>query len=290
MARNRKEPTYKLIDPTEYELSTVKDGLKEYYSNNPGFLKDGESIEQKISEVISTCSNGWAYCPKTFLKRVETLTKWRTRALKTRFDYSPSYYNAKQLQTQEDIEKSNTGLYPGVSASDLRKLLSPDERKFWQERESYYRTEFEFNNSSDWSLLLQVLLEELTQRRLVQKRMKDPNVQIDEEIDASHKRLITTQKALGITREQRESATNETDGNIAQLGVKYDNKMKILAKKEAMDRLEEETNMANRRPQYLISQIPSDMAETILAAEAQEERDLLIDLKGIDEKDIKIDD
>lgn len=278
--KKRKAPEPKKIVPTEYELKLVNDGLQEYYTHNSDFLKDGETIESKISEVIERCSIGWSFCPRTFIKRVENSTKWNTNSLKTRFDYSPSYYNAKQLQMQDDINKNSKNLYPGMSAAELRKLLGPEERKFWAERENKYRTDYELNDSSDWSLLLQVLLEELTHKRLVQRRMVDPRENLDDALDASGKRLLMAQKALGITREQRESASNETEGNIAQLVVKYEEKVKIIAKKEAKDRAEEESNMNNRRPQRIMSKLPNEMAEAIISAEAQEDRDLFVDLRG----------
>jgi hypothetical protein len=153
-----------VLHPTEQELNTVNNGLKGFYGNNPQFLKNGISIEDKIKEVTEECKVGWICAPNSFIKRIEWKTKWNTKGLKNRLDYVDNYANAEQIKIQEELtdKKKGKDLYPGISAKTLRDVLPVDEKRFWQEREVYYRQEFEFNNSSDWSLLMQLLLEELT--------------------------------------------------------------------------------------------------------------------------------
>jgi hypothetical protein len=261
-----------VLSPKEHEINQVKSGLTEFYKNNLHFLKNGISIEDQINNIIEECKNGWVCCPKTFIKRVEWKTKWNSSALRTRLDYQDSYYNAKQIQLQKDLKKTeDSGLYPGVSAISLRKKLNPEERKFWQEREAYYRKEFEFNDSSDWSLLMQVLLEELTQKRLVERRLADPYDDIEFPLSESYKRLLNAQRALGITRDQRENAANETEGNIAQLSVIFEEKEKLIGKIRERDRIEEEAMMAKKNNGDALSLLPEDLARALSKGDVSEE-------------------
>lgn len=265
-----------VLVPKEYELDIVINGLKEFYKNNPHFLKGGITATQQIANVIEECKKGWPCASKTFIKRVEWKTKWNTASLATRFDSEDTYFNAKQVQLQKDLKSADKDLFPGVSASDLRKTLQPEERKFWQEREAFYKKEFEFNLSSDWSLLLQVLLEELTQYRLVRRRMIDPFDDIEFPLSESYKRLINAQKALGITREQRENSANETEGNIAQASVLYEEKIKFIEKIRTRDQIEEMAMMAKKTSGDSLKLVPEDLANIL--ARAAEAEDATIDM------------
>ena len=134
MPTKRRFQNAPVLTPNEHELNTVRNGLKGFYENNPQFLKNGISIENKIEEIIKECKSGWICAPKSFLKRVEWKTKWNTKALKTRLDYADNYYNAEQIKIQDELtdKKKTKDLYPGMSAAALRSILSTEEKKFWQ--------------------------------------------------------------------------------------------------------------------------------------------------------------
>lgn len=254
------------IEPNEHERSIVVSGLTEFYKNNPQFLKNGESIEKKIEDIILECSKGWICAAKNFIKRVEWKTKWNCPSLEKRFDYKENFSNAKQIQLQKDLKKleTSTKVSQTSSATDLRKIIpSPEERKYWSEREAKYRGEFEFNDSSDWPLLLQVLLEELTQWRLVRKRIINPDEDVEVLITNSYQRMIKAQEALGITRKQREEAQNETEGNIGQLAKQYEEKKEIIDKIREKDKLEEEARMRDHDNRSGLDLLPDDLAEAL---------------------------
>jgi hypothetical protein len=270
--RNFKPPT--AIDPNEYELGIVRKNLVEFYEANPEFLIN-KSVDEQITNVVEKAKLGWTCAPKTFLGRVSVVSKWSTGSIKTHKKYTPSYYNEKQLKLQDEIRHPKKTNYPGLSAKDLRKLLPAEEQKFWLERESFYIEEFEFNNSSDWALLQQVITEELSQRRLTQTILSNPNANNDNKVDASNKRMIAALKALGITREQREAANNETEGNIAQLSKKYEEKMKYIDKLEEKQRLEEELMQSKKLDGSAYEGLPKEMADALISAEREEMKDLV---------------
>ncbi len=289
MPKKRNFTNALVLNPNEHELNTVKNGLNEFYKNNPQFLKNGKSIEDKIGEVIEECKVGWICAPRGFIKRVEWKTKWNSAALKNRLDYVDNYHNAEQIAIQKELtdKKKTKELYPGVSAKSLRDVLSVDEKKFWQEREAYYRQEFEFNNSADWSLLMQLLLEELTQYRLSRRRMQNPDDDLDFQLTSSNKRLLDAQKALGITREQRENASNETEGNVAQLSMLYEEKIRLIEKLEKKDRLEEEAMQIRHDNKDWPDTIPRDVLDAMSKADDDYE-DFNISLEIDKEKNKKL--
>ena len=271
MSTKRKFTNAIVLHPNEQDLNTVRSGLTGFYRNNPQFLKNGISIEKKIEEIIEICKVGWICAPKSFLKRVEWKTKWNTKALKSRLDYVDNYYNAEQVKIQEELtdKRKTKDLYPGMSAAALRSILSTEEKKFWQEREAFYKQEFEFNNSSDWALLMQLLLEELTQVRLMKKKMQNQDEDLDFQLNYSYKRMIDAQKALGITREQRENATSETDGNIAQLSQLYERKKKIIEKINRKDQMEEMALQIKHDNKDWPTDIPIEIRDIMSRAEEE---------------------
>lgn len=253
------------IQPTEYEIKFVTDGLTQYYQNNPQFIKKGETVESKIKDVMERASKGYICAPKNYLKRIQFITKWNTTALKNRFDYKPNFENAKQIQLQKEFKENDVKTSETISYGfDIKKMIpDPNERKYWQQREQKYRDEFDFNNSSDWGLLLQVLLEELTQFRLARRRVSNPDDDVEVLITDSYMRLIKAQEALGITRKQREAAQNETEGNIAQLVVKYEEKIAHIERIREKDRLEEESKMISHHNRDALKELPQDLAEAM---------------------------
>lgn len=274
------------IEPNAHEREIVVNGLTEFYKNNPQFIKNNETIEEKIDAIIKECSKGWICAAKSFIKRVEWKTKWNSNSIEQRFDFKENYGNAKQIQLQKDLKKleSSSKVSQSQSAMDIRKIIpSAEERKYWNERESHYRGEFEFNMSSDWPLLLQVLLEELTQWRLVRRRIINPDDDVEILIVGSYQRMIKAQEALGITRKQREEAQNETEGNIGQLAKQYEEKKDLISKIKERDRLEEEAKMREHDNRDGLKLLPDDLAEAL--RNVNEISDILDIQEEIDKKE-----
>jgi hypothetical protein len=97
--------------------------------------------------------------------------------------------------------------------------------------------------------------------------MQNPDEDLDFQLTSSYKRLIDAQKSLGITREQRENATNETDGNVAQLSILYEEKLKIIDKLEKKDRLEEESMQIKHDNKDWPEYIPRDVLDAMAKAD-----------------------
>lgn len=261
------------LEPTSLELEKVRTGLTEFYKANPQFLKN-QTIDEKIDEVIEKAKVGWSCASKNFIKRVELLTKWNSAAIKQVFGAQNNYHNAAQVRIAEEIKEAEEDLTPGLDAESLRGMLTGKEKKVWVQREKKYRTEFEFNDSSDWPLLLQVLTEEIHQLRLVERRLKHNEADLDIELNESYKRMNAALKALGLTREQRESATKETDGNIAQLVKQFEEKERFIEKRKELDRLEEDALQAKHDADGELDILESlglkEMADQLRQAKATE--------------------
>src|SRR5690606_5537135 len=228
------------IEPSEYQLQLVVDGLNVFYDANKQFLKT-MSKEDKIDEVIQKCKEGWICAPKDFVKRVEVMTKWNSKNVESRPDYKENYHTRKMVEEELKMEKAEETLYQGQDGKSLRRYLNKEEKKTWVEREAYYRKEFELNDSADWPLLQQILVEEIHQNRIAIMRLRtDPNNDMDQQMNESQRRLINAMKSLGITREQRQGATHSTEGSVSQLAEQYEMKKKLIKKQMQKDTLEEQ--------------------------------------------------
>lgn len=271
------------LEPTQEELRIVNEGLTKFYTNNPNLLK-GATIEEKINEIIDICKVGWTCASKDFIARVQFKTKWQRPEIRQMYNYEPNYKTEQDIVLQEEIKTAEDSLPPSIAAKDLRKhLRDPEERKFWQEREQYYTSEFEFNNSADWSMLQQLLLEELVQRRLTILMLRSPDDQsAAERMKDSYDRLLKAQKALGISREQRESMGHETDGNIGQLVLLYEKKKKIIEEQERKNKLEESAMMELHNSNKIFehplvtSQVSPKLLEDLRKFKTDEDREAAI--------------
>jgi hypothetical protein len=120
----------------------------------------------------------------------------------------------------------------------LKKLKSPD-RRFWMARERYYRQEFDFNESSDFALLMELLSDELEHKRIIDMRLAcdDPDsmAALSRSATECFNRMEKALKALGITREQRKDELDTGDGDIASLSMSLDQKKKQLAIIKTLD-------------------------------------------------------
>lgn len=174
----------------------------------------------KVKGILNEAQKGWPRAPKD---------------IETRIKMKSGY----QWKSHENL-KSHTESLPNVIESDEKrsdtvrelfqweKSLKPAERLWWERRESQYRSEFEFNTSSDEPMLFQLLVEELTQQRLAAITLKDPKSAdaYSKLMTDSLRRLQEVQTKLGITREQRSDILDNADGDISSLSVDYEEKVR----------------------------------------------------------------
>lgn len=269
----RIKPAMEIV-PSEHELEIVTIGLSEYYDSFPDLLK-GVSKEDKINEVIEKAKKGWKCAANAFVPRVELLTKWNSAGIKNLFGKQDNYKVAQQVKTAKEVREASKKMTGTIDKFELARLLTGEEKKLFLERHQIYVDEFEMNESSDWSLLMQVLLEELRQYRLAKRSILHPDDDIEVELNESYKRMIAAQKSLGVTREQRESANKESEGNIAQLVKQYEEKKAFLEKRKKLDLMEEEALLEKHNSgevyQELIKEGMKEMGESLLAAKQKEE-------------------
>jgi hypothetical protein len=261
--RKRKFKPAKRLNPSEVEVNRVREALRKYYTERPHLVEGYDSIDDRINEVIEKAKEGYTCAPKTFIGRIKALVRWSdidyyvVPALSG--DTSASFTNWRARKIAQVLKQSEKALYPGLSAKELRASLGPGERKFWIEREKKYREEYDLNDSSDWPLLMQVLLEEITQRRLTLKKLKDPEADLEDELNNSYKRLINALKALGITREQRRKDYDQSSENIASLSVRLEEKLKRIAALKEKDALEENELMRKHQEGGVLKQLPEEL-------------------------------
>lgn len=180
---------------------------------------------QKAEGILTEAQKGWPHAPKDINVRIK---------MKSGYDWHPH----KNL-------KSNSESLPNVKVANLKRdqtinelyqwenNLADGEKRWWNERESTYRREFEFNKSSDEPLLFQLLTEELNQKRLATILLENPRKAdlYSKLMTDSLKRLQDTQAKLGITREQRADLLENAEGDISTLSIKFEDKIKLAKEK-----------------------------------------------------------
>jgi len=227
------------IDPKDVEYGIIevqrRNGIEKLKAVDKYSTTSDEDLAKEMDQIFKKAFEGWKGAPKGFVDRVRLILNTKTR-LRT-----------KRAPTEEpDLEDPTTFInsnIPKNAADSLVSLLKPlneSERKFFKERMNKYNVEFKFNTSSDYSLLMQLITEELIQQRLMIKKLKDPDANTDFEMTNSVKRLQLCMEGLGITRKQRQLAKSDVDGNIAQISALLDKKIKSIGLKEKSDKDEEE--------------------------------------------------
>lgn len=125
--------------------------------------------------------------------------------------------------------------------------LSLRERKIFKQRVESYKKEFDLNDSSDYAMILQVVADEVIQRRYIRDILQEEKVtkgaDISKLMDALNKRLSGNLEVLGITRSKRKELQEEKDGNVAQIADALEEKLRNIAKINREHMAEEEMYM-----------------------------------------------
>lgn len=205
------------------------------YYRERGDIEESQ-IQELIDRKIKESEAGWEGAPRTFRNRIMRKTGYGIEAAS--MTKARKRKKEKALPRKDKLKRAKDD----VEFYDLGNGLKLKERKWWVGRQAAYREDFEFNDSSDYILLQQLLVEELTQKRLAIKQIEEEdNISYSKLITESLKRLHDLQTKLGITREQRADELDALDGNVAVLSVALD------AKLSEIDKIEDEYEREERK-------------------------------------------
>jgi hypothetical protein len=227
------------LSPSPEEIEDWRAKLLEVYLKRPRYA---DKAEEKVDGIIKKAIRGWRNAPKTFAGRCKSLSSYRNPRIKNLTHDATNFPVVREKRIQEQLSAA----MESSPYADFYKKLSTEERKFIEAREKIYKFEFELNQSSDQSMLIQVLVEELVQYRISNAiAVADTGnlellTELTRERSESAKRLQVLLVALGVTREQRKKVERSPDGNVAQLSMMLDDKLKRIKEIEAKDKENEE--------------------------------------------------
>jgi len=221
------------LDMSEASYRTWYDKLTDYYTDKGlSQLK----IPEKIKKILDDAKRGWPHAPRDVETRIKIKSgyKWKSHN-----NLAPNAENIPNvIRHNEKVDNTIRDMY------QWDQNLSDREMAWWKEREGEYEKEFEFNDSSDKPLLFQLLVEELTQRRLGALILKDASAAdaYSKLMTESLKRMQDTQTKLGITREQRADLIDNRSGDVSSLSLDLDEKIR-----RAKDKIEEWTKDTSKQ-------------------------------------------
>ena len=206
------------INMTDEDKQRWYNPLLEYFLSKD--MTEFDAVK-KIEETFAVCQLGWNRAPRDIDTRIK---------VKTGFQWK-SHQNLKPNRKNFEPIKPDPKEKPTFEDYDIQKSMTQSEKNWWKERMGIYMKDFEFNISSDAPLLNQLLVEELIQRRLFSAQLKNPKTDYSKQLNDSLKRISEVQQRLGITRQQREGQLNNIDGNVAELALKLEEKLKQMPEK-----------------------------------------------------------
>lgn len=232
---------------TQEDRNRWRPPLLEYYKKNRGM--DDFEAKEKIKAVFVKAEKGWQKAPKDLDTRIKVLTGFQWDNQTNLNPIKPNIPKAPVGKEEKEGSKS--------SEHSIYDYLDSEEKKWWDIRFDEYKRDFEFNESSDKPLIVQLLFEELCQRRLFIYQIQNPNKDYSKRLNDSLKRVTELQTKLGITREQRSGALDNIDGNVAEISMHLDKKLELMPK-EMKQQYDEELrflSMKNQKPP--INTLPS---------------------------------
>jgi hypothetical protein len=266
----------KELFPGEEEVAQWRDEIIGYYDNFPGF--EGDPVE-KADKIIEECKKGWTNAPKTFEKRIliKARMKGRIREGITSWGVAKRAEGAIENGIEREFEQTHGKnerkvIYEHIGLNTILNKLRGNDRKFFKQRWAYYNREFDINSSSDYALLMEVVVDELEQKRIAEARAdcgpedEDKLVLLSKVASECLVRIEKAQKALGITREQRKDELDSDGETIAELAVSLDRKKKKLDLRKEMQSVEEEEMMKvkySRNDTYPVEGLPRPLHNRI---------------------------
>jgi hypothetical protein len=99
--------------------------------------------------------------------------------------------------------------------------LNETEKKFYLKRRRQYLEDFQINQSSDFTILHQVIMEEIIRERYYKETLENPSKDFSQQMNDATSRLQKSLQQLALGRDQR-IKNRETGGvSIADLAKKY---------------------------------------------------------------------
>lgn len=201
---------------------TWHDTLKQFFVDKG--LPEPEAMD-KVKSILDEAQSGWPRAPRDIETRIKMKSGYQWKSHNNLNGNADTIPNV--IRHREKVNKTIRDMY------QWENNMSDDEMKWFKNREAQYLSEFEFNESSDKPLLFQLLIEELTQRRLAALILRNPKEadSYSKLMTESLKRLQDTQTKLGITREQRADLLDNRAGDISSLSLDLDAKIKKIGEK-----------------------------------------------------------
>ena len=213
--------------------------LREYYRKKETLTED--QIEKEITRVFAEVQVGWNRAPSDLDTRIKMKTgfQWKSHA-----NLKPNWKEVDE-GTPAVVEEAEND---SNDASD--KFMQKWEIEFRDTRLQEYAEDFDFNESSDKLLLYQLVTEEIIQQKLVRLQFQNPKQDYNKRLTDNLKRITDIQQRLGITREQRAGVLDKMDGNVAQLAVSLEEKLKAMPDKlrQEYQEIVHYRNLKDQRP------------------------------------------
>jgi hypothetical protein len=213
--------------------------------------------ENEADIMIRKALAGWVRAPEKFEDRIKRLVMLKFVQLEPRPDRKELFLK-KKLAQKSHLLSENRGYKGGFSDPILSKF-NPKEKLYYLERERYYIEEFDFNYSSDFSLLKNMIVEEIiiarTQEDLLNTR-SGHDVQrknLSQALNDAQRRHLEALKALGITRDQRSHQLGKNEGNVADLAKNLDEKLALRKQNKIKEKDKEsvyESRKKERKEEY----------------------------------------
>jgi hypothetical protein len=250
--------------PSEEEVEYYRKELTDLYKLRLGT----DDVSEQVENILKTSIDGFTNAPKTLKARVYSIAKIgqkHEKHRKAKESTKPKNYTKLALDSRVKKLQEFIDLYDGFA-----KHLIDEDKQYVNKRLEFYIKEFEFNQSSDLPLLLQLITEELLQRRLMIFLATNMNDESGAIIIADASKAIKNlsddmsnlQVKLGITRQQRETATGAKEGSISEIVVQLEKKKKKIAEVEKIEREQEQIweEMKKKRGDY--NPVPDSKEET----------------------------
>lgn len=221
---------YSPIKVPKEVFDTEKENLIKNLSKDPEF---GEKAVLWADDMLAKATRGWYRAPATFEERINRLYQLKLNSsaikVKRQFERSANYSNTAQLMQDRD--------YNGKLTDSIFKKLDDKEKEYWLEREKYYFDEFDFNKSSDFSILVGLIADEILMQRLkIRQLVSNTKEDLSKQLSECQSRMINSQKILGITKVQRNLEGSRKEGSVAELSLSLDEKLKTREKEKNKER------------------------------------------------------
>lgn len=263
-------PKDKKLHPTEDEISFHKQRITPVIKAR----SKKDDVSNEVDSVIEDCINGWPNAPKSFANRI-------TRRAKL---YGIDGENTNNLKKPANKKKDIDGFlsrrskklekFMALYDPFVKKLTKVQQDHFF-ERLSFYLNEFDFNLSSDLTLLLQLIVSEISVSDKQVKMLKEKDIKVQAAMSkfimSINEEMLNLQKVLGITREQRQKGMGHAEGSISALAASVDEKIKNVGKIEAKEKEQEDLLMEAKMRRDDLNPIPDDPTELAEILKSEEE-------------------